>query len=76
MPRPTEENGTHYHFTTAARFQQLREKNAFVEYAKFAGFEYGTSHDAVREVQRRGRVCVLDIDLEVGYPVWGEGGGC
>ncbi|RMZ84220.1 hypothetical protein DV738_g646, partial [Chaetothyriales sp. CBS 135597] len=75
-PRPGEENGTHYHFTTVEEFEKLIGEDAFVEYAKFGGNYYGSSKAAVQAVAegegksidgspaRGRRVCIFDIEME------------
>lgn len=64
-PRAGEAHGREYHFVTRAEFEKLVEQRAFVEHATFGGNMYGTSVQAVKDVRDRGRVCVLDIDMEV-----------
>lgn len=63
-PRPGEENGTHYHFTDKEEMQEQIENGEFIETATFSENLYGTSKRAVEEVQRLGRVCVLDIEIQ------------
>ncbi|XP_036147418.1 guanylate kinase isoform X1 [Monomorium pharaonis] len=64
MPRPGEKDGTHYHFTTKEKMQEQIKNNEFIETASFSGNLYGTSRQAVEEVQRLGKVCVLDIEIQ------------
>lgn len=63
-PRPGEENGTHYYFTDKEKMQEQIRNGEFIESATFSGNLYGTSKQAVEEVQRLGKVCVLDIDIQ------------
>ena len=63
-PRPGERDGVEYHFVTAAEFDDLVTRGAFVEHAVFNGNRYGTSRQALAEQAARGRVAVLDIELE------------
>lgn len=76
-PRPGEEDGTHYHFTTPTQFEQMISENAFEEHAKFGGNYYGSSKQAVADVglgkgksidgspaEGEGRICVFDIEME------------
>lgn len=63
-PRPGEEDGKHYHFTTKDKMKKQIEQGEFLEYAVFSGNMYGTSKRAVEEVKQAGKVCVLDIDVE------------
>lgn len=65
-PRPGETNGREYNFTTKEEFLQLVEARGFVEHAQFGGNYYGTSVKAVKDVAEQGRICVLDIEMEVG----------
>ncbi|XP_039305038.1 guanylate kinase isoform X2 [Solenopsis invicta] len=64
MPRPGEEDGIHYHFTNTEKMQEQIKNSEFIETAIFSGNLYGTSKQAVEEVQRLGKVCVLDIDIQ------------
>ncbi|XP_014665669.1 PREDICTED: guanylate kinase-like isoform X2 [Priapulus caudatus] len=63
-PRPQEENGREYHFVTRELMKTAIENGEFIEHAEFSGNLYGTSKKAVREVQRAGRICMLDIDMQ------------
>ncbi|XP_017879554.2 guanylate kinase isoform X3 [Ceratina calcarata] len=63
-PRPGEEDGKHYYFTTKDEMQKQIEQGKFLEHAVFSGNMYGTSKRAVEDVKRAGKVCVLDIDVE------------
>ncbi|XP_030748401.1 guanylate kinase isoform X1 [Sitophilus oryzae] len=63
-PRPGELNGKHYYFTTKEAIQQSIDDGNFIETAVFSGNIYGTSKAAVEDVIHRGKVCVLDIDVQ------------
>lgn len=63
-PRPGEQDGREYHFTTRENFESMIADNQFVENAIFGGNRYGTSFAAVADVAAKGRVCILDIELE------------
>jgi len=63
-PRPGEENGKHYHFTTKEEMEQAVARGEFLESAVFSNNMYGTSYAAVQSVCDSGKVCVLDIDME------------
>jgi len=54
-----------YSFTDQASFLKLVEDGGFIEHAKFGGNYYGTSVKAVKDVADKGRICVLDIEMEV-----------
>ena len=41
------------------------DQKGFIEHAQFGGNHYGTSVKAVEDVAEKGRICVLDIEMEV-----------
>mmetsp|Transcript_30842 Transcript_30842/g.99477 ORF Transcript_30842/g.99477 Transcript_30842/m.99477 type:complete len:243 (+) Transcript_30842:201-929(+) len=63
-PRPGELDGTHYHFTSVEKMKAEIDAGLFLESACVHGNYYGTSKRAVEAVQRDGKVCVLDIDVQ------------
>ncbi|CAF9931929.1 MAG: hypothetical protein HETSPECPRED_008220 [Heterodermia speciosa] len=63
-PRQGEQNGREYNFTTKEEFLDLANKKGFIEHAQFGGNLYGTSFKAVEDVANKGRICVLDIEME------------
>lgn len=63
-PRPGEKDGVHYHFTTKEEMSAAIGRGEFIENATFSGNMYGTSKQAVNDVQCSGRICVLDIEIE------------
>jgi len=63
-PRKGEIDSVHYHFTERDKMRQMIENGSFVEHAEVHGNFYGTSWDALYEVQEKGRRCLLDIDIQ------------
>jgi guanylate kinase len=63
-PREGERNAVHYHFVTKEKFEQLIANKKFLEYAEVHGNYYGTSFEAVRVVERTGKICVLDLNID------------
>eukprot|EP00624_Nannochloropsis_granulata_P006866 evm.model.NODE_5305_length_5535_cov_19.917976.1 len=63
-PRPGEQHGIDYFFTTREKLQAEIDAGKFLEHATVHNNLYGTSFDAVREVQDDGKICVLDIDVQ------------
>lgn len=66
-PRAGEIDGREYNFTTRDDFLRLVAENGFLEHAQFGGNHYGTSVKAVKDVAEKGKVCVLDIEMEVSF---------
>ncbi|KAK8215081.1 guanylate kinase [Zalaria obscura] len=63
-PRPGEQDGRDYHFTTKETFQKLVGEGAFIEHAQFGSNMYGTSKKAVEDIADKGQICILDIEME------------
>eukprot|EP00177_Eucheuma_denticulatum_P008559 GFKZ01015584.1.p1 GENE.GFKZ01015584.1~~GFKZ01015584.1.p1 ORF type:complete len:199 (+),score=54.38 GFKZ01015584.1:360-956(+) len=63
-PRPGEQDGVHYHFTSAEQILSDVAAGKFIEHAEVHGRHYGTSVSAVECVKKQGRICILDIDVQ------------
>ncbi|KAM3514358.1 hypothetical protein MY11210_002033 [Beauveria gryllotalpidicola] len=63
-PRSGEEDGKHYHFVPMQDFEDLIAKDGFVEHAQFGGNRYGTSKMTIEEQTKKGRIVLLDIEME------------
>lgn len=63
-PREGEQHAVDYHFVSHAEFEGLIDADGFVEHAKFGGNRYGTSKSTIREQTDKGKVVVLDIEME------------
>ena len=63
-PRPGEQDGVDYHFVTREQMMRDIDAGLFVEHAEVHGNLYGTSIAAVQDVMKKGRVCLLDIDVQ------------
>jgi guanylate kinase len=46
-------------------FEDLIGKDGFVEHAQFGGNRYGTSKMTIEEQTKKGKVVLLDIEMEV-----------
>ncbi|KAJ2892265.1 hypothetical protein MKZ38_010056 [Zalerion maritima] len=62
--RNGEEDGVHYHFVTHEDFDTLIASDGFVEHAKYGSNKYGTSKMTIMEQTAKGKVVVLDIEME------------
>jgi guanylate kinase len=63
-PRPGEENGREYHFTTVERFKQMIANDDFLEWAEVHGNYYGTSKKWIAEQLAAGHDVLLEIDWQ------------
>nr|XP_057930421.1 guanylate kinase 1b isoform X2 [Doryrhamphus excisus] len=63
-PRPGEEDGKDYHFTTRQVMQDSIDQGDFIENAEFSGNLYGTSKAAIEDVRAKNLICILDVDIQ------------
>jgi len=64
QPRPGEQNGQHYYFTSASEFLSQVESGDFLEHARVFDNYYGTSYQKVRESLDNGVDVILEIDWQ------------
>lgn len=62
--RPSEIDGTHYHFIDQKRFAAMRDRDELLEWAEVHGNYYGTPRDPVEEALSAGRDVLFDIDWQ------------
>jgi guanylate kinase len=64
-PRPGEVDGVDYHFVTPARFQQLIDQGAMLEWAEVHGglHRSGTLAEPVRHATAAGHPVLIEVDL-------------
>ena len=63
-PRVSEINGKDYYFISNEKFQEMIEKNEFLEYAKVFNNFYGTTILPVIEKLKNGKNVIFDIDWQ------------
>jgi guanylate kinase len=68
-PRGAEQNGKDYHFVDTLTFQQMIDRNEFVEWAEVHGNFYGSSKQVVAQSWRHDGIGVFDIDVQGGTSI-------
>jgi guanylate kinase len=63
-PRPGEQDGREYHFTTVDEFLKKRDAGEFLEYAEVHGNFYGTSRVQIANQMQSGTDVLLEIDWQ------------
>jgi guanylate kinase len=63
-PRPGEVEGQSYYFVSHERFQEMIAAGELLEWAEFAGNCYGTPRQAVTAQIAKGKVVILEIELQ------------
>ena len=63
-PREGEFDGTHYHFLTTEKFEDMIKNNQLLEYANYVGNYYGTPRDFVEKNINEGNNVILEIETQ------------
>ncbi len=71
-PRQGEVDGVDYHFVDARHFQQMIEREEFLEWAEVHNKLYGTSYGAVMPLVEKGIDVILEIDVQGAEQVMGR----
>jgi len=64
QPRSGEIEGKHYFFLEKKNFQEIIDKEGFLEWASFSNNFYGTPKNIVKEKIEQGTNVILEIELE------------
>ncbi|XP_066498439.1 MAGUK p55 subfamily member 3 isoform X1 [Hoplias malabaricus] len=59
-----EKEGVEYHFVTKQDFDTDAQNNKFIEYGEYKENQYGTSIEAIRSVQAKNKMCLVDVQPE------------
>ena len=63
-PRANEREGEDYHFVSPSVFQEMVERDEFLEWAEVLGNRYGTARVNVETLKSKGLDLILDIDTQ------------
>lgn len=63
-PRPGEEDGREYFFSTREAFEEKIAQNGLIEYAEYCGNYYGTPRDYVERMLEEGKDVILEIEIQ------------
>ncbi len=67
--RGEERDGVDYHFVSEARFEELVQQGAFLEWAQVHGHRYGTTRAEADSRLSRGIDVLFDIDIQGGRQI-------
>uniref|UniRef100_A0A8D3BRI0 MAGUK p55 scaffold protein 3a n=1 Tax=Scophthalmus maximus TaxID=52904 RepID=A0A8D3BRI0_SCOMX len=62
--KPHEKEGVEYHFVTKQQFDVDALNNKFIEHGEYKENQYGTSIEAIRSVQAKNKMCIVDVQPE------------
>lgn len=62
--RQGESEGSPYHFVSKERFEELIQKNFFVEWAKVHSNLYGTPLHQLEDAWKAGKTVIMDVDVQ------------
>lgn len=68
-PRGREEDGIDYHFVDHQAFQEMIDRNEFIEWAQVHGNRYGSSKTWTQNTLLTGKDVVFDIDVQGGNQI-------
>lgn len=68
-PRGAEKNGEDYHFVDPQTFQQMINRNEFVEWAEVHGNFYGSSKGIIGQSYKPRGLAIFDIDVQGGTTI-------
>jgi guanylate kinase len=63
-PRGSEQNGREYYFVEPTEFENMIQRDEFLEHANVFGNYYGTAKRFLRQAQHNGHDLLLDIDVQ------------
>lgn len=63
-PRTGEEHGREYFFLSTSQFEEMIQKEQFIEYAKYVENYYGTPRDYVEKQLALGKDVILEIEIQ------------
>jgi len=63
-PRANEREGEDYHFISPERFQEMVEREEFLEWAEVVENRYGTAKGSIERLRKEGFDVLLDIDTQ------------
>jgi guanylate kinase len=63
-PRGFEQQDREYHYTSPARFEEMVDRDEFLEWASVFGNYYGTACKSLTDAQAAGKDLLLDIDVQ------------
>jgi len=68
-PRKNEKNGVDYYFMTTSEFHKTKKAGKFIESARYLDHWYGTPLEPLHNSIARGKVVLLDIDIQGGKSI-------
>ncbi|NLN66493.1 MAG: guanylate kinase [Clostridiaceae bacterium] len=63
-PRPGEIDGVNYFFVSREQFEEMIRNNNLLEWVEYCGNYYGTPKDYVEKELEKGKIVLLEIDVE------------
>ncbi len=63
-PRRTEQPGREYYYTSPAKFEEMIQRDEFLEWALVFDNYYGTARQSLTDAQAAGKDLLLDIDVQ------------
>jgi guanylate kinase len=71
-PRGSEQPGREYNYTSRAEFEEMVDRDEFLEWASVFGNYYGTACQSLTDAEAAGKDLLLDIDVQGASQVRGK----
>jgi len=65
-PKDSEKDGHGYHFVSRGEMEADIKAGHYLEHGEYEGNLYGTKIDSIRAVVNAGKMCILDVNPQVG----------
>lgn len=69
-PKENEKDGHGYRFVSRGEMEADIKAGRYLEHGEYEGNLYGTKIDSIRAVVEAGKMCILDVNPQVGDPGW------
>jgi guanylate kinase len=63
-PREEDTDGVTYNFVSKDEFKKELEQGKFIEYAEYSGNFYGTNRKYVEDIINKGKICIIEIEVQ------------
>ncbi len=64
-----EVDGREYHFVSKEKMEEMLSLGQFIEMIKVKNILYGFTADSIEKIAEQGRICVLNLELEVRFKI-------
>lgn len=75
-PRDGEKHGVNYFYVSREEFEKHIKTGDFLEHVEFSGNCYGTSKSYIESINKKGKICLLEVDIQGSDRIVAQGYPC